>query len=274
MDFVKIDADKCTRDLLCIKDCPAQILKINKETNLPFMIDKGHQFCMLCGHCMAICPTGALSLYDISAADCPPVQRDLLPDGASVFHLLQTRRSIRRFKENPVENEKIEQLIHVASYAPSGHNRQNVRWLVFKGKDNLNRLSRVVIDWMRHIRTQRPDLTEAMHLNQVIAAWEHGKDVIMRGAPNLVVAYSPRTVLNASTSCTIALTYLDLAAYASGIGSCWAGFFTGAASSYEPMQKELGLDKDFRVYGAMLLGYPQYHYYRIPQRNRPMIDFR
>jgi hypothetical protein len=36
-----------------------------------------------------------------------------------------------------------------------------------------------------------------------------------------------------------ALTYLELAAYGLGLGACWAGFLTGAATFYAPVMEAL-----------------------------------
>ena len=62
----------------------------------------------------------------------------------------------------------------------------------------------------------------------------------------------------------IALTHFDLAAPAFGIGTCWAGFVALAASSYEPLQKELGLPAGRKCAYAMMFGYPKYKVYGLP----------
>lgn len=52
-----------------------------------------------------------------------------------------TRRSVRSFSSQEVENEKIEMLLRAAMQAPSAGNQQPWEFLVVKGKDNLEKLS-------------------------------------------------------------------------------------------------------------------------------------
>lgn len=42
---------------------------------------------------------------------------------------IETRRSVRRFTDEPVSQEALRELIRLASYAPSWKNTQTVRWL-------------------------------------------------------------------------------------------------------------------------------------------------
>ncbi|MCK7507961.1 MAG: nitroreductase family protein [Desulfobacterales bacterium] len=90
---------------------------------------------------------------------------------------------------------------------------------------------------------------ERLHTDACICM-EQGHDVICRGAPHLLFAHIPESNPIASVDAIIALTHFDLAAPAFGIGTCWAGFVTMAAVSYEPLQKELGL----RQAGDVLTG--------------------
>jgi nitroreductase len=78
----------------------------------------------------------------------------------------------------------------------------------------------------------------------------------------------------ALTTCTIALSHLELAATGLTLGACWAGYFNAAARNYPPMREALNLPKGHICQGAMLLGFPKYPYYRIPERKAPVITWR
>ena len=52
-----------------------------------------------------------------------------------------TRRSIRQFTDQKVEEEKIESLLRAAMQAPSANNQQPWEFLVVRGKENLEKLS-------------------------------------------------------------------------------------------------------------------------------------
>ncbi len=50
------------------------------------------------------------------------------------FEAIRTRRSIRRFKEDPVEDEKLDALLESVRMSPSWANRQCWRFIVVKDK--------------------------------------------------------------------------------------------------------------------------------------------
>lgn len=54
---------------------------------------------------------------------------------------IETRRSVRRFREDPVPQETLRELIRLASYAPSWKNSQTVRWLPVTDLALLQRLA-------------------------------------------------------------------------------------------------------------------------------------
>lgn len=56
---------------------------------------------------------------------------------------ITNRRSIRKFKEQPVEPEKIEQLLRAAMQAPSAANQQPWEFIVVQDRKALEELSRV-----------------------------------------------------------------------------------------------------------------------------------
>lgn len=274
MALLTVDPEKCARDGICVAECPARIVELVDEESFPSLIEGGEEFCINCGHCVAVCPRGALSLETMAPEECWPMQKGLLPSAEQVDHFLRSRRSIRSYKKQPVDEELLRSLIDVARYAPSAHNSQPVHWLVIDGFDPVQQLAAIVIDWMRFaIRSEDP-LAQLMHFDRVVAAWERGVDRVLRGAPHLIVAHGEADFRATQSSCTIALTYLELAAYAHGLGACWAGYFNAAATSYEPMQKALALPEGHASVGAMMIGHPKFQYHRIPLRSRAIIDWR
>jgi len=52
----------------------------------------------------------------------------------NVMELLQKRKSIRKYKTDPVSKEILDQVLEAALHAPSGKNRQNWRFIVVSGK--------------------------------------------------------------------------------------------------------------------------------------------
>ncbi len=274
MSLFTIDPKLCKRDGICVEECPARIIEIRKEGDIPSPVEKAEETCIHCGHCVAVCPHGALSLETMGPGDCPPVKREILPGFESAVEFLKSRRSIRAYTKTPLKRETLLTLIDVARYAPSGSNSRPVHWLLIENKKEVERLGALVVDWMRRMVKENPEVAVPGHYDRIIQAWEAGIDRIFRGAPHVAVAYGLRTLPAAQPACIIALTYLELAAYAMGLGPCWAGYFNRASQSFPPLIRALDLPEDHQVFGAIMIGYPKYRYHRIPFRDEPKITWR
>lgn len=273
MTLFSVDEKKCKKDGICAASCPLSIIDFQDKDKVPRPYAHSESICINCGHCVAVCPHGALSHKHHSPETCLPVNKDLFLDEKQTEHFLRSRRSIRNYKNKSVERATIEKIIKMASYAPSGHNMQPVQWQVINGKEKVNQLSAHVIDWMNHMLQVQPDMAKMMHLDMVTAAWKMGMDVVSRSAPALVLVNGPGKNPFADNACKIAMTFFDLAAPSQGLGSCWNGYFNRAAISWEPLGQALGFSEGITNYGAMMLGYPKYKYYRLPNRNRPNVTW-
>ena len=266
-----VDAEKCRKDGACAKECPLLLISMDNEDKLPEPVENAEKQCIKCGHCASICRFGALKFSGSTPEQYPLVDLTQLPTAEQTKLLLTTRRSIRVYRKQPVEQVKLAEIIDAARYAPSGVNTQPVHWLVIMDPQEVRRLTEMVIGWMRLVITEQPDLARNMNMKQMVEDWDKGIDRICRNAPHVIVAHAPEAVGSSPSSCTIALTYLELAAYANGLGACWAGFFHSATTFYPPMAEALNLPAGHKCYGAMLLGYPQYKFHRLPPRKEASI---
>lgn len=272
MSLFAVDPQKCKHDGICVAVCPQKLIAINDQ--LPAPIERAEKQCINCGHCVAACPHGALTLNTMTPGECIEVNRKLLPSAEQVKHFLTARRSNRVYKNQPVERAILADIIDTARYAPTGVNLQPVNWLVIEDTSEVNRLAGLVIDWMRFVVKEEPEKARSLGMKRLVDNWDSGVDRICRGAPHVIVAHAAEAIISAQQSCTIALTYLELAALANGLGACWAGYFYAAANFYPPMKNALALPEGHQCFGAMLVGYPQYQYYRIPSRKKAAIIWR
>jgi nitroreductase/NAD-dependent dihydropyrimidine dehydrogenase PreA subunit len=274
MGFFDVDQSKCKKDGICIAECPGSIISMKDKDSFPALIRGAEKFCINCGHCVAVCPHGAISLSTMASEQCAPVRKELLPAPEQVEQFLLSRRSIRVYKEEPVQREMLQKVIKTAAYAPSGHNSQPVSWLVIENREEVKRLSGLVIDWMRFLLKEKPQFALSMNMDKVVKGWDAGYDKICRGAPHVILAHAPKDLPPAPAACTIALTYLELTAYSMGLGACWAGYFGAAAASYPPLAQALNLPEGHQAFGAMMIGNPKFSYHRIPLRKEPVIIWR
>ena len=223
---------------------------------------------------MAVCPSGSLQHAEIAAADCTELRKELAVSAEQCEQFLRQRRSIRVYQNKPVPRERLARLIDTARCAPSGHNSQSIQWLVLDNREELRKLAGIVAEWMRWMLANMTDFARAMHMDRAIERWEEGKDIILRDAPALVIAHADKDDRLGPSTCTIALTYLELAATSMDLGCCWAGYFNAAATTFPPMKAALALPAGHQSYGAMMVGYPKVRYQRLPPRKPAVINWR
>jgi len=273
MGFLQIDESKCKKDGICVSECPTAIIHLKDKNSTPAIKPGAEESCLICGHCVAVCPHGALSHTRVPIEACPPVEANLVLNKEQAVQFLRSRRSIRVFKDKAVEKEKIKNLIEIARYAPTGSNSQLVEWRIVTDKDKIHGLSAMAVEWMRDVVAGKTQRISSPYMSGIIAAWEAGYDSILRTAPALVVAYSPKEANNGMVDLTLALSYLDLMAPAMGLGTCWAGLLQGALLSSPDLKQKLGLPAEYPYHYPMMLGYPKFAYHRFPERNPPKIQW-
>lgn len=273
MGLITINQQKCKKDGVCADECPAALIKLPKNEGYPEMIPGGEEACIRCGHCVVICPHGALSHQYASIQDCPPIDKALGINEQQAVQFLRSRRSIRRYQDKAVETEKIQRLIEIARYAPTGSNSQLVEWLVLTDQPKMNKLAERTIDWMRRALKEGPQNNLPAYFPIIVAAWDTGYDVVLRNAPVLIVASAPQEATNGLVDLTLALSYLELAAPTLSLGTCWAGLLQRALISSPSLKEFLGLPREHPHHYPMMLGYPKVKYQRLPERKPPKIHW-
>lgn len=273
MGLLTIDASKCKKDGICAGECPTAIIKLKDKDSLPEMVPGGKAFCLVCGHCVAVCPHGALNHSQVNLEDCAPIDKGLGITEGQAVQFLRSRRSIRFFKDKPVEKDKIQRLIEIGRYAPTASNSQLVEWMVFTDPAKIKEMAQLTVDWMRSVIKDNPQSPQASYLPMIIAAWDFGYDAVLRGAPALVIASAPKEATNGMVDLTLALSYFELAAPTLGVGTCWAGLLQGALLSHPPIKEAVGLPEGYPHHYPMMVGYPKAKYHRLPERKAPKITW-
>ncbi len=269
MGLLEIDRNKCKKDAICAEECPMGIIKMADEDGYPFLMAGAEEACIRCGHCVAVCPHGAMRHTSIPMERCLPIQKDLAINKEQAVQFLRSRRSVRRYLDKPVAQETLQELMEIARYAPSAGNRQLVNWLVITDKIKIHRLAELTVGWMRFILEKGAET--APYFPPIVKAWDMGIDRVLRDAPVLVVAHAPKEALNGMVDLTLALSYLELAAPTLGLGTCWAGLLQGAIPSRPEIKEVLGLPENHPHHYPMMLGYAKPRYYRLPERKPPKI---
>lgn len=268
MSMISVDAELCARDGVCAATCPFGLVRISEGDGLPTTVAGAEPMCIQCGHCVSVCPRGALSLGAMPVADCPPIRPELALNVEQAEQFLRSRRSIRAYQSRTVDRQTLTRLLGLARFGATGGNSQMLSWYVVDSRDEIRRIGGMVVDLMRHMVKTRAPMAERYPLGVMIDAWDKGDDPVVRGAPALIFAGAPKEYGLGQVDCTIALTYLDLAAPTLGLGACWAGFVMIGAAQWPPLQELLAraLPEGHVCQGVMMVGYPKHRYHRLPQR--------
>ena len=164
-----------------------------------------------------------------------------------VIENIKKRRSIRKYKEMQIEEEKIETIIEAGLYAPSGHNAQPWHFTVLQNKNKIDQISIGTKEALKDCETpifRRMARNESFH--------------ILYDAPTVIVvsgkkegAYSMEADLGAATQNML------LAAESLGVSSCWIGlvveYFKGEEK--DKRNEEMGVPEGYEVQYAVTLGY-------------------
>jgi len=273
MGLIAIDEIKCKKDEFCVRDCPTVIIHSGAQ-GFPEIVAGGEAVCLSCGHCVAVCPHGALSHARIPIQSSPEIADALRINEGQATQFLRSRRSIRSFMDKPVDKEKIRRLIEVARYAPTGGNSQMVEWLVLNNTLQIREIGGLVIEWLREVVKNPQVVAMSPYLPRIIAAWDAGFDSVLRNAPSVVVAMAPpEAAMTGMVDLTLALSYLDLFAPVMGLGTCWAGLLQGALVNSPAVKKAVGIPESYPHHYPLMLGYPGVKFYRLPERKAPKITF-
>ncbi|MBU2514954.1 nitroreductase family protein [bacterium] len=275
MQLLINDESTCKKDGICANECPVAIIRLKDGNGFPEMVQGGEGICLLCGHCVAVCPQGALSHIKVPIEECPPILKEVEISEEQAIQFLRSRRSVRFFKNRPVEKEKIQRLIEAARYAPTGSNSQSIEWTVFTDKTEIRNLAGLTVEWMKNVREANSQaIADFPYIPMIIAAWEMGMDVVLREAPALIIASAPQKNTSGMTDLSISLSYLDLIAPKLGLGTCWAGLLQGGLTSWKPLKDAVGLPEGHSQHYPMMLGYSKYKYFRLPERKLPKINWK
>ncbi|KJS31240.1 MAG: hypothetical protein VR64_12390 [Desulfatitalea sp. BRH_c12] len=266
MALIKFDETRCKKDGFCVQECPAALIKQTDENSVPVMVAQGDQSCLRCGHCVAVCPHDALHHENIPMESSPKIIKGLVLNEAQAAQYLRTRRSIRRFKNKPVDRKTVQSLIDAARYAPTGGNSQLVTWTVHTDAAQLKNMADLTIAYMKAVLASDAAKNMPPYFSRFVDAYEAGINTITHNAPCLVVASAPGDYANGMVDLSIALSYFELMAAASGLGTCWLGLIARALKFSEPLKDAVGLPESHTHFYSMVLGYPKFKYHRLPER--------
>ena len=254
MSVLSVDMEKCVKCGICISACPVGIVHWG-DIGYPEISPRRAGRCIECGQCVMMCPACANELDFMKDAGLTRTKDLKMPTAEEGLNLIMSRRSVRFFKDKAIPRETFEKLLTAAQQAPTAGNSQQVRWIVTFNPQKTKEVTNLILCWYREEIFKDPTSRIALLGAAMIAKAREGVDSLLRGAPHVAVAVVPKS-FGWPEDGAIALTYLELASHALGVGCCWGGFLTSAIRNFKGLRDYLGIGEDEHVCGAQMMGYP------------------
>jgi len=154
------------------------------------------------------------------------------PDYDTIMGVMQRRRSVRRYGREIINDALVDKLLKAAQLAPSAGNLQARDFILVRDPN------------------RKHELAEAAYGQFFITI----APIVLVGCANIArsrMAYGQRAELYAVQDVTIAACYVQLAAEALGIATCWIGAF-----DEKRVSQALKIPLDIRPVLMLPSGYP------------------
>ena len=161
-----------------------------------------------------------------------------------ILQPILTRRSIRKYRDTPVEDDKIQAMLVSARLAPSGNNSQPWNFIIAKSEATRKKIAEACYNqtWM----TQAPVF---------IVCVADIRTRIKGQVAFEVDDQSPEPALKKIIRDTaIAVEHLVLQAEALGLATCWVGYF-----DQQDIRPLLNIPSDLYVLAVIPVGYADEH---------------
>lgn len=146
-----------------------------------------------------------------------------------VMEAIETRRSIRNFKPDPVEREKLMRIAEAFRLSPSARNGQNWKLLIVTDPKKKEFVRKAALGAPQFLQ-DAPALLVACGLHQGVMTCGHRAD---------------------SVDVSIAMSFCVLEAWELGLGTCWM-----ASYREQDVRSALNLDDGMSIVMISPLGYP------------------
>ena len=146
--------------------------------------------------------------------------------------IIKTRRTVRLFKQDPINNKLLYELVECARRAPSGANRQPLEYVIVNDPVQVERVFEHLA-WAGYVKPKRTPPA--------------GK----RPVAYIVVMVNRNISKEAPDDAAAAIENILLAAWAKGIGSCWIG-----SVQRQGVAALIAMPENYLIDSVIALGYP------------------
>lgn len=148
------------------------------------------------------------------------------------YQVVESRRSVRSYRSDPVPEEALARILRAAQLAPSWKNSQGWEVIVIQSREQIEKLGALLGGNPRGVDFRTLPVMLALVMNPDASGHKNGMDYYLVDAG-------------------ICGEHIVLAAQAEGLGTCWIGWLDEA-----PVKRLLGIPEPWRLVMLTPLGYP------------------
>ena len=284
----KIHQPSCKNCGICTEVCPNKV--IGKNGSVEFIQEREH-LCLQCGQCMAVCPAKAVHVKGLSYDN----DFDELPDRKNHYEnfidILSSRRSVRTFKNQPVSEELIDEIVNAVSYAPFGAAPEKMEISIINNRKTIESALPLISDFLNGIKKyiENPIASAVLRLmagkedyvtvkNHIYPIAKSGNysldngDGITRGAPTIITIHAAKDAEAHTNNGLIYATYIMLAAHAIGLGATMVECVIEPINRNKKLKQIFQIPDDNEAVMSVIVGYPKYHYKRTIKRHKHKVN--
>ena len=282
---IKIDSNLCKKCKACLEICPNVIFEFKND----YIVTREERvnLCFACGQCMAACAEKGIQVKGLS------YEKDFYPLPETSDHeisfqqLLDSRRSVRAFKNKSIPKEELEKIVQAISQAPPSFPPLKIELIVVQSRDIINWTLPLMVtmfdELMKGLKKPVPRffIKRAMGKEMYLVVKNHLKpmmniklpsmkdgteDAITRGASAFILFHADKQSENAEKDIYIALGFGLLKAHSLGIGATAIDLIPPPINRTPELKNMLKIPEKNEVIASMILGYPKYKYKRAIRR--------
>ncbi len=182
-----------------------------------------------------------------------------------IIETINSRRSVRSFSDKQIPENILQEIVNAGNMAPTGSNVQPWRFVVVQDAAFKKKLLDVAMPRYNKFLENAPEAFKERRKKVDTLT----NDPIYYSAPTIVFVISTKG-LSADFDCPMVCENMMLAARSFDIGSCWV-MFGSFPIEKEEIKLSLDLKEGEKVFGPILLGYPQNGFPSTPEKKSPVI---
>ena len=202
----------------------------------------------------------------------------------ATMKVIQDRRSIRNFTDEPISNQDLDKIMEAARQAPSGENAQPWRFIIVKDEGMRKKMGaiagggssrRFTAEFVTQKMQKRfEDLKDEEKKQKAFMKLTSGQvSAFMAEAPVNIVVCGKKDVWDTPYDTSAAIENILLMVTALGLGACWVIAPCIDIRDEEQIKDLLGIPEGFKAVSILSLGHPAREHRPRPRMPRNELVF-